>query len=58
MGYRHANLHLLYIVIAEFPAVPYSFWQFPALAHYQIVFRLIETDGNIIEIARELLETR
>ena len=54
MGYRHANLHLLiHIVIAEFPAVPGIFLQFPRDSNNVTTslnklgkFGCVETAGN------------
>ena len=51
MGYRYANLHLLHIIVAEFPAVSALPNCVSALFN---LLTLIQTGSNIIGIAREL----
>lgn len=53
MGYRYANLHLLHIIVAEFPAVSALPNCVSALSN---LLGLIETGGKMFGIGRGLPE--
>ena len=57
MGDRLANLHLLHIVIAEFPAVLSIFWQFSAIRALLIMFPLVLINLGRLESALTQLDS-